>query len=80
MPAITTKLLYPDGIVVDASGNIIIGDAGNNRVRKVSTSGIISTIAGNGTASYSGDACAATAAELNSPEGLAMDGLGYIYI
>ena len=58
-------------------GNVYIADYGNNRIRKVST-GIISTIAGTGTASYSGDNGAATSATLNGPSGVALDASGRI--
>ena len=58
-------------------GNVYIADYGNNRIRKVST-GIISTIAGTGTASYSGDNGAATSATLNYPAGVALDASGRI--
>ena len=58
-------------------GNVYIADYGNNRIRKVST-GIISTIAGTGTASYSGDNGAATSATLSYPRGVAVDASGRI--
>ena len=58
-------------------GNVYIGDAGNHRIRKVST-GIIYTIAGTGTGSYSGDNGAATSATLNYPYGVAVDASGRI--
>ena len=58
-------------------GNVYIGDQYNHRIRKVST-GIISTIAGTGASSYSGDNGAATAATLNAPSGVAVDASGRI--
>ena len=62
-------------------GNVYIGDYGNNRIRKVTVStGIITTIAGTGTGSYSGDNGAATSAALYSPGGVALDISGSIYI
>ena len=62
-------------------GNIYIADAGNNRIRKVTIStGIISTIAGTGTSSYSGDNGAATSATLNYPRGVVLDTAGNVYI
>lgn len=67
-------------IAIDTSGNIFIADNTNNFVRKVNTSGIISTVAGNGTGGYNGDGIAATSAELNSPSALAVDKAGNIYI
>ncbi|MBS1690147.1 MAG: hypothetical protein JSS96_15560, partial [Bacteroidetes bacterium] len=54
--AVNAKLLAPSGIAVDASGNIFIADEGNNRIRRVAAgTGIITTVAGNGTAGYTGD-------------------------
>src|SRR5688500_3801199 len=53
------------GVVVDATGNLYIADATNNKVRKVNTSGIITTIAGTGTSGYTGDGGAATSAKLS---------------
>ena len=75
--AISSELDEPDGVAVDASGNLYIADLANNRIRKVAVgTGIISTVAGNGTAGYSGDGGAATSAELNYPYGVAVDASG----
>ena len=71
---------FPYCTAIDASGNVYIADAGDNRVRKLSVEGIISTIAGNGTIGYNGDNIAATAAELNEPVDVAVDGVGNVYI
>jgi len=70
----------PWGVVVDSVGNLFIADDWNQRIRKVSTNGIITTVAGNGTAGYSGDGGAATAASLNYPSGVAVDALGNLFI
>ena len=79
--ATSAELSGPGGLVVDAAGNIYIGDFGNNRIRKVNAStGIISTLAGNGTQGYSGDGGAATSAELNGPCGLALDSAANVYV
>ncbi|MEI6184960.1 MAG: hypothetical protein WCP65_05475, partial [Bacteroidota bacterium] len=78
--ATSANLNYPTGVYVDNSGNIYIADQYNARIRKVNTSGIISTIAGNGTSAFSGDGAAATAASLNSPTCVFGDGNGNIYI
>ena len=78
--ATAAKLNNPSGVVVDAAGNVYIGDKINNRVRKVTPSGNITTIAGNGTAAFGGDSGPATAAQLSSPEGLAIDATGNIYV
>ncbi|HTB30793.1 MAG TPA: hypothetical protein VK808_02135, partial [Bacteroidia bacterium] len=79
-PATAAELNDPTGIAADASGNYYIADYHNNRIRKVNISGIISTIAGNGVAGYSGDGGPATAAELNLPWSVTLDASGNIYI
>ena len=83
--ATNAELLYPQAVAVDSVGNIYIADANNERIRKVSFStGVITTVAGNGTRGFSGDGSAATAAEINigyaSGGGLAVDSAGNIYI
>ncbi|MDE1175681.1 MAG: Ig-like domain repeat protein [Edaphobacter sp.] len=70
----------PNGVAVDASGRIYIGDTHNQRVRVVNTAGVISTLAGNGSKSYGGDGGAATGALLARPRGLSIDAAGNIYI
>jgi hypothetical protein len=71
----------PVGFAIDGSGNVYIVDTDNQRIRKVTVStGIISTVAGNGTGGYTGDGMAATNAEVNSPYGVAVDGSGNVYI
>ena len=65
---------HPSGIVLDASNNLYITDTENHRIRKVTSStGIIDTIAGNGTGNYSGDGGLAISAELNRPIGIVID-------
>lgn len=78
--ATTAQLNNPTGVAVDVSGNVYIADQGNNRIRKVNTSGNINTVAGNGTFGYSGDGASATAAELSYPTGIALDTAGNIFI
>ncbi|HST25025.1 MAG TPA: PKD domain-containing protein [Gaiellaceae bacterium] len=77
--ATSAQLKHPWGVVVDAQGSVYVGDKENNRVRKVS-GGIITTVAGTGTPGYSGDGGQATSAQLHSPEGLALDADGSLYI
>src|SRR6185369_5300109 len=78
--ATNAQLYLPDTVTLDAQGNLFISDWQNNRVRKVSTNGIINTVAGNGTSTYSGDGGAATNAGLKGPSGLAVDALGNLFI
>ncbi len=69
------------GMAFDPAGNLYIADWGNGRIRKVSTNGIISTVAGGGTPSAnSGDGGPATAARLNAAYGVALDSAGNLYI
>jgi uncharacterized protein (TIGR03437 family) len=82
-PATSAGLLLPGGVAVDSNGNLYIADIGNNRIRKVNASGIINTVAGNGSKGYSGDGGAATSAMFNfssSRVGLAVDAAGNLYI
>jgi uncharacterized protein (TIGR03437 family) len=69
-----------DGLAVDNAGNLYIPDIANNRVRKVDTSGLITTIAGNGIAGFSGDGSPATTAGLNNPSDITIDSSGNLYI
>jgi trimeric autotransporter adhesin len=79
-PATAASLSEPSGVAVDASGNLFIADLRNNRVRKVSASGEITTVAGNGDAGFSGDGGPATAASLNQPTDVAVDASGNLFI
>ncbi len=79
--ATAAKLNQAYGIAVDTSGNIYVADGYfNNRIRKINNVGIITTIAGNGIAGYSGDSSAATSAELYAPYGVSVDNNGNIFI
>ncbi len=79
-PATSATISGPNGTFVDPSGNIYISDGNNNLVRMINTSGIISTIAGTGSATFGGDGGPATAAQLNQPSAIAMDRHGNLYI
>ena len=78
--ATNASLDGPYGVAVDSAGDLFIADAGDSRIRKVDASGIITTVAGNGSAGFSGDGGAATNASLNGPYGVAVDGAGNLFI
>ncbi len=78
--ATLAQLSNPTRVAVDASNNVYFGESSNNRVRMVNSLGIISTVAGNGIAGYSGDGGLATLAQIKNPQGVAIDGSGNIYI
>ena len=79
--AISAGLNNPEGVALDASGNLYIADTYNHRIRKVTAAkGIISTVAGTGVNGYSGDQGPATAAQLYRPLGVALDSAGNLYI
>ncbi len=78
--ATAAGLFQPFGVAVDNAGDIYIGDLANYRVRKVNAAGIISTIAGNGTAASTGNGGPATAAEVNAPVDVCVDKNGNVYI
>ena len=79
--ATAAKLNAPADVVLDAAGNLYIADTGNNVIREVNAAtGIITTVAGTGTAGYTGDLGLATTATLNMPTGLAMDFAGRLYV
>jgi sugar lactone lactonase YvrE len=79
-PAPYAQLNSPSGLALDSSGNLYISDTANNCIRKVDPSGIITTIAGNGTKGFSGDGGPAISAQLNVPLGIAVDPSGNIYV
>jgi sugar lactone lactonase YvrE len=79
-PAIYATFRNPYQIAIDNSGNIYVADGHNNRVRKIDSTGVITTIAGTGTANFSGDTGLAANATLNSPYGIALDSAGDLFI
>jgi sugar lactone lactonase YvrE len=68
----------PYGVAIDAAGNVYVGDTGNNQIRKITAGGTVSTLAGNGTVGTSNGA--GVGASFNSPEGLALDASGDVYV
>jgi hypothetical protein len=79
-PATSAMLDLPSGVAVDSTGNLFISDNYNNRIRQVTSTGTITTVAGTGVAGYSGDSGPATSATINLPTGVAVDGSGNLYI
>jgi len=78
-PATSASLDNAEAVWLDNTGNIYIADTDNNRIRVVNSSGIITTIAGNGTSGYNGDGIPATSAFLNEPLGMSIDAANNIY-
>ena len=78
--ATEAQLDSPIGVAVDSAGNLYIADTLNKRVRKVDSTGTITTVAGTGEGGFSGDGGAAVQAQLSSPAGVAVDGAGNLYI
>ncbi len=79
-PATGAQLNQPSGIAVDRAGNIFIADTGNHRIRRIDSSGVISTVAGNGSSGFGGDNGPAHIAQLSYPAGLAVNSGGTLYL
>jgi uncharacterized protein (TIGR03437 family) len=78
--AASAQINGPQAVAVDASGNVYIADTANNRVRKVASNGVITTVAGNGQAGQSGDGGLALNAQVGNPTALAVDSVGNLYL
>ena len=78
-PATRAALSAPHGLALEATGALYISTAGDNRIRRVSSTGTITTVAGTGNAGFSGDGGPAITAMLNKPTGLAVDNRGNIF-
>ena len=78
--ALSARLRNPYDVAFSTDGTMYIADRGNHRVRKVTTAGVITTVAGNGSAGYNGDEIAATSARLNNPYSVAVDAGGNLYV
>lgn len=78
-PAANASLSFPSALALDRAGNIYIGDTGNYRIRRITSDGMIDTIAGTGLKGFAGDGGQAASASIDSVLGLAIDALGNIY-
>ena len=78
--ATNASLFLPAGLALDTFGNLYIADTSDQRIRKVGTNGVITTVAGNGTNGFSGDGNQAANASLNRPSGVAFDASGNLYV
>ncbi len=79
-PANQANLQLPGGVALDSNGNLYIADTGDNLIREVTTDGIINTICGDSLPGFSGDGAAPLNAEVHSPEDVAVDSSGNVYI
>jgi uncharacterized protein (TIGR03437 family) len=79
-PSAAAQVNNPSGVTLDSIGNVYIADRNNGRIRKINTSGIITTIAGNGRDGYSGDGGIATSAQLNFPDSVTLDSSRNLYV
>jgi YD repeat-containing protein len=80
IPALGAGILVPSGIAVDKAGNVYYSEAGNSRIRKIDSRGIVTTVAGNGQQGFSGDGGPALQASFYAPSMIAIDGTGEIYV
>ena len=79
-PAVAAQFDGPRGVAGDSAGNLYVADDNNHRVRRIDAAGVVTTLAGNGTAASAGDGGPARAAQLDHPRGLAVDGGGNVFI
>lgn len=79
-PAINAEFNLISAIAFDGAGNLFVADQANNRIRKIDTLGIVTTVAGNGAPGFSGDGGPATAAQINPGNALALDSRGNLFI
>lgn len=79
-PATAANLATPLGMAMDSLGNLYFADGDNNRIRRISPGGVITTVVGDGVGHFAGDLGPAISASLNVPEDVALDGAGNLYI
>ncbi|WP_411114711.1 RICIN domain-containing protein [Streptomyces sp. 029-5] len=79
-PAVSAELNRPYGVAVDSVGTLYVAEFNNHRIRRITTDGKISTVAGTGVAGFSGDNGPATSAQLNKPREVAVDSAGAVYV
>jgi len=79
-PATAAQFTFPSSVFLDSGGNLLVADTFNQRIRRINAAGVISTVAGNGTRAFSGDAGLATSAALNNPQGAVVDAAGNLFI
>ena len=79
-PATSATIVIPAGLSFDETGALYVAERNSSRIRKISPSGIIHTVAGTGKAAFGGDGGFATAADFNDPRDVAIDGAGNVYI
>jgi sugar lactone lactonase YvrE len=75
-----TPLILPSGVASDAAGNLYVAETGKHVVRRLTPAGMLTVVAGTGVQGYMGDGAAATNAELDSPQGVAVDAAGNLWI
>jgi sugar lactone lactonase YvrE len=80
IPATEAEFNYPNHLVADDEGNLYIADTGNDRIRKIDTQGIVTTVAGTGIGGYSGDGGPAVKAQIDAPAAIAMDTAGNLFV
>jgi len=72
------SIAQPAGVAVDSSGNVYVADSGNNRIRKITSAGVVTTLAGSGIGAYTDGT--GTTASFNGPQGVAVDSSGNVYV
>ncbi len=79
-PALSAQFNGPTGLTVDKAGNLYVADTGNSVIRRIAPDGTVTKVAGNGAPGFGGDGAPAVRADLNAPQGVAVDAAGNVYI